>query len=92
MLPLYVQVNLNVVICELHLLRLLLVEELTGLRLRLDPREHRGQAVLEGLDVLLILREQLCDPMLCLFDALLIMGFLGVGRRVPLLVVQGDRP
>lgn len=91
-LPLYIEVNLYVVLCQLHLLRLLLLQELAGLRLSLDPREHRGQAVLKGLDVLLVLGEQLGDLMLCLLDALLILGFLGVGCRVPLLVVQGDRP
>ena len=91
-LPLYVQVNLYVVLCQLHLLRLLLLEQLAGLRLRVDPREHPGQSVLKGLDVLLVSGEQLGDPVLCLLDPLLIVGFLGVGRRVPLLVVQGERP
>jgi hypothetical protein len=91
-LPLHVQVNLDVVLCQLHLLRLLLLQELAGLGLRVDTREHPGQAVLEGLDLGLVSGEQMGDPLLCLLDPLLIVGFLGVGHRIPLLVVQGERP
>ena len=94
MLPLDVEVDHDVVLCELHLLRLLLIKELTGLGLRLDPRHHRGQAVLQGFEVLLILGEELSDPLLCMLDALLVLGLFGIESRVlvVLLVIQVDSP
>ena len=57
MLPLDVKVDHDVVLCELHLFRLLLIKEFSGLGLRLDSRHHCGQAVLQGFDVLLIFGE-----------------------------------
>ena len=94
MLPLDVEVDHDVVLCELHLLRLLLIQELTSLGLGLDPRHHRSQAVLQGFDVLLILGEQLSDPLLGMFNALLVLGLFGIESRVlvVLLVIKVDRP
>ena len=94
MLSLDVEVDHDVVLCELHLLRLLLIQELTGLGLGLDPRHHRGQAVLQGFEVLLVFGEELSDPLLCVFDALLVLGLFGIESRVlvVLLVIQVDRP
>lgn len=65
-----------------------------GLGLGLDPGHHRGQAVLQEFEVLLILEEELSDSLLCMFDALLVLGFFGIESRVVvvLLVIEVDRP